>query len=730
PFIPFGAYEHDDFVLRGVALELPDGSRLVPDRMLSRLGSGALKVRSYDESAAIEVGDGEIAQGMPVPSRPQMVSFDFPIPPEARTAFELDLSSITHADGEVIVSLYPPAAAPLSARLFIDSKPPEIVVPFPAPGVLVRGKVRLDATARDEAGGIAGPDASLDGVPVTLPLEIEAASLPAGVHEFVVRARDRVGNEAAKRLSFYTENENPLPPGVLRSPEAQGSPAARPGIKVELRDPQGDELRLELRRGWKLGTADGSVRAYAAVYPLDPPKTRRSESEAAVEPSVLSAVDGARAEISTVSGFPGHRFELRLPDARLERARVTWTGSTLPGRQLTAWAWDYETGAWTYKVAGPSGPLSWELDLVREVRNGTANILVLDPPLPAAAEKGFTIAWLSDPQYYAASYPAVYESMTKWVAEQYRAGEIDYLIATGDMVDVAVDEKQWHNADRAMSILDEAGIPYGVASGNHDVQQEALVYDTFLHYFGDARDTRLGSRTVGGSWRGGIHSYDLVSFGSQDFLFLYLGYGLESDPDAVKWASGILATHPNRVAVICLHSYLKANGARAAKADPVFERLVRPFPNVALVLSGHIHGAARSERLVEFPGSDSRKVHELLADYQSGPMGGSGFLRLLRFDPVRSLVSVRTYSPYLDKRNFFSPEKDEFELSFSFPPPVKLVSTDSIAVEVFGSDVLAFRDGIVSGSMVELAEPTGGAWYPVALDHFGGKSSSAKIFLP
>ncbi|MDP3177550.1 MAG: hypothetical protein Q8M76_06575, partial [Spirochaetaceae bacterium] len=183
--------------------------------------------------------------------------------------------------------------------------------------------------------------------------------------------------------------------------------------------------------------------------------------------------------------------------------------------------------------------------------------------------------------------------------------------------------------------------------------------------------------------------------------------------------------HPDRAAIVCLHSYLQASGATAGRAAPVFANLVAPFPNVALVLCGHIHGAARSERVLSLPDGGSRSVHELLADYQSGPMGGSGFLRLLRFDPELGTLSVKTYSPWTGQSGFFAKEQDEFELAVPLPGAEKLVATDLLRVEVYGSEILASRDGISSGSIATLPVPPGSAWYLAAQDMYGGRSTSA-----
>ena len=60
--------------------------------------------------------------------------------------------------------------------------------------------------------------------------------------------------------------------------------------------------------------------------------------------------------------------------------------------------------------------------------------------------------------------------------------------------------------------------------------------------------------------------------------------------------------------------------------------------------------------------ADGTRVHQILANYQMGALGGAGYLRLMRFVPARRHVEVRTYSPYLDR--FKSDAANAFELEY------------------------------------------------------------------
>lgn len=74
-----------------------------------------------------------------------------------------------------------------------------------------------------------------------------------------------------------------------------------------------------------------------------------------------------------------------------------------------------------------------------------------------------------------------------WIAANQEALNLEYVIHTGDIVNIWDDFDQWEVADKAMKVLDDAGIPYGVLAGNHDVDQKDNNYTNYYTYFGDQR---------------------------------------------------------------------------------------------------------------------------------------------------------------------------------------------------------------------------------------------------
>ncbi len=281
-------------------------------------------------------------------------------------------------------------------------------------------------------------------------------------------------------------------------------------------------------------------------------------------------------------------------------------------------------------------------------------------PSPTPMPEPFTIAWMSDTQYYSRSFPQIFLIMTRWLVENREKENIVYMGFTGDIVHNDT-EKQWKNADDAFRLLDGV-LPYGVLAGNHDVGTSKEDYSSYGERFGEARFS--DKPFYGGSYENNRGHYDLIEAGGMELIFVYMGWGV--DDAGIDWINGVLQGYPDRLAVLMLHEYLSTSGDQTEVGQTLFERIVSPNKNVRFVLCGHNHGVTRRTDAVDDTGDGTpdRIVYQILADYQAEPKGGNGFLRLLRFVPALGRVYVSTYSPYLEKDECFEGE-DSFILSFN-----------------------------------------------------------------
>lgn len=361
-------------------------------------------------------------------------------------------------------------------------------------------------------------------------------------------------------------------------------------------------------------------------------------------------------------------------------------------------------------------------------------------PLIAATQQSFTLAVIPDTQNYidfrhqtAAGFE--FDASTLFI-EQMRyiaansvsnGGDIAFVAAVGDvwqhqskLIDAAhqlrgiglepdpvlarnavrseqVSAIELPRATEGYRIISRAGLPFGVAPGNHDydaawsvagyppnrvrayselerkVEDLGILHvgglDNFRRVFGDDSEFFRDRPWYIASHDGGANSAQRFSAAGYDFLHIALE--MQPGDDALRWAETVLERNPGLPTIVTTHDYLSVTGERLpyplidlARVDPDFhnsaeqlwQKLISRHDQIFLVLSGHQHGQAHRV-------DNNRKgnpVYQLLADYQSRgqvakdagrkrPVGiGDGWLRLLRFDftITPATLAVKTYSSH------------------------------------------------------------------------------------
>jgi hypothetical protein len=307
---------------------------------------------------------------------------------------------------------------------------------------------------------------------------------------------------------------------------------------------------------------------------------------------------------------------------------------------------------------------------MRRLMSGCVRVLVaavvLSVAVLAQTTGEFTIVALPDTQIYAKEYPQIFAAQTKWIADHKTEMNIQTVIGLGDIVDAGGRISQWQTADAAYRLLDGV-VPYFAAIGNHDYDANNPAGRTaytknFNNYFGPAR--YRGKSWYSGSYPAGSNEnfYGTVTLGGTQYLILVL----ECFPRdaALNWAAGILKANADKPVIVVTHAYTYYDNMRMSKCDSnssysfavgadndgedIWTKLLSKYANVVMVLSGHVVQGDGTGRRADI-GANGNLVNQILADYQSWPVGGSGYLRLITVKPAMNQVSVRTYSPYLDK---------------------------------------------------------------------------------
>ena len=278
----------------------------------------------------------------------------------------------------------------------------------------------------------------------------------------------------------------------------------------------------------------------------------------------------------------------------------------------------------------------------------------------------FRLVLLPDTQYYASSSKRIahFNAQTKWIVNQRAAQHLVFVTHVGDIVDhgsigSANNKAEWDRADKAMKTLDgdlkanpDGVIPYGAAPGNHDYDVVYLKAGIaqFLKYFGPQR---YKGRTwfVGASPNSQSMAQEFSDAGRR---YLHLALEWKPSDKTLLWAQGLIAKRPTVPVIVSTHQLMGTGdpGKRSNSGDTtdsggnnsgesLYRKLAVPFPQVFLMLCGHIHGDGR--RVDKGPLGHS--VLQVLADYQKDPSGGNGWMQLITFDAAAKKVGFKALSP-------------------------------------------------------------------------------------
>jgi hypothetical protein len=295
----------------------------------------------------------------------------------------------------------------------------------------------------------------------------------------------------------------------------------------------------------------------------------------------------------------------------------------------------------------------------------------------------FVIVALPDTQYYAADHPEILQAQSEWLVDQAGSSDVALVVHEGDIVDKD-EPRQWAVAARSLHALDGV-VPYMVTSGNHDYARSATVVsrDSLLNRYFPAT-TFAAMPSFGDTFEPDHveNSFQLIDAPGGPWLVLSLEFGPR---DAVlAWADQIVKQHRSTPTIVVTHAYLYSDNTRydhltrpdqlwnphvylddrvpgsVNDGQEIWRKLIRDNDNILFVLCGHDLedgvGRLTSTR------SDGSQVHQILANFQMEPLGGGGYLRVMKFSPAERRVTVQTYSPFLD--TFKADPDNDFTLDY------------------------------------------------------------------
>ena len=707
PFDETSTENRDDFTIRNARLVLEDGT--------------TINDLNYSDS------EKELAVGDDVGAT-KVYDFGFDIPEKFFNAKAYELDTTELEDGAYTVS-----SGTETVKVTIDNTAP-IVTPTIEYGKEYKGNFTIAAKVIDDS-AVREVKVKLDGEAISLPYDTSSAKLKSGEHILSIETTDIAGNTSIKTIGFSTTTEMPNAPEILSPVDGSTLEGTDVDLKVKVTDPTADKMKVQLYEGYKYLPKDDNITTYANTSFTEPPKQVTSDSDQIItEEEKISETDAKYLEISSTDEFPYHRFEVDVDGSvdKNDELLMDWVGKSLKGRKVSIYLWNYNANKWELKdwhVAKDEKNFELQASTfatAEYVKDHKVQVMIQDE-IASSAAYDYSFVWMSDTQYYSESYPFIYHKMTSWIAEEKENLNIQYVFHTGDLVDKSYMEDQWINVDRSMKTLENASIPYGVLAGNHDVNHTTNDYTKYYEYFG--ADRFEDETYYGGAYKNNRGHYDFINVNGNEYLMMYMGWGVnEAD---MEWMNQVLAEYPNSIAFLNFHEYLEVTGKRSTIGNEIYKKVVKPNENVVAVLSGHFHGV---ETLVDEIDDDGdgvtdRKVYQMLADYQGGPEGGQGYLQLLKVNQNSNKISVVTYSPYLDRYNFYDaddyPGKDHFEMEVDLGPQEKLVATDSFKVQVFTDNLIdevkKVENGeIAQASLKNIKTNTKYGWYANIEDDFDG----------
>lgn len=303
-------------------------------------------------------------------------------------------------------------------------------------------------------------------------------------------------------------------------------------------------------------------------------------------------------------------------------------------------------------------------------------------PSPSAAPRtvdgagsAFTLAVVPDTQHEVFGKDRRLRQRMEWLVRRKDALDLRFVAHVGDLTNWGwLEESQLSVASDGLRPLEQAGIPYSVAVGNHDTR--AVGWDGRGGYGGGAYqdnpecprrfsteecDSNLLVRhteeindvldadrfgAVRGAYEAGTidNVYSTFQAGGLDWLVLDLE--LWPRRSVVAWANDVVSAHPRHNVVVNTHSYLTSRdaiyeGAPYGSTSPaaLWKRLISRHRNIVMVLSGHVGTAGtRVDR-----GVHGNRIVSLRQNFDSLTTNP---VRLITVDTQAGELRTRIVAPY------------------------------------------------------------------------------------
>ncbi|MCL2546571.1 MAG: S-layer homology domain-containing protein [Oscillospiraceae bacterium] len=481
----------------------------------------------------------------------------------------------------------------------------------------------------------------------------------------------------------------------------------------------------------------------------------------------------------TTTAIPAHEFTVDVGNYTGDVA-LSYSGESIGGERVRFSVYNPNTGTW--ETVGTRGG---SLDASVVVNAGT---YAVNGELRARAEVVMvgngadTFAWLADTQhlplflslreaergptinatrtnYDFTDIVGLYNILMQHVAWRYRDGYIAYMTHSGDIISSGpIGHGQWEVASEAFGILDTYGVPWGVVAGNHEVGNppgglppgewfDMGDYTQFAQWFGAQRFA--GQDHYGFHDDQNIHSYNLITMGGRDFLFINLGMGREANAATQTWVEGLIEQYGHRNIIVQVHQYLSHNGggrfnisyggSQRAVGQGIWDNIINPNPAIQVVLCGHDRGAVTHYRTRD----DGSVVLEMMMNYQTVDVSRlitstnsyfqsnhDAFFRYMTI--TDDGMDFTTYSPWVDRYNAFHANVDTGSVDVEWRPTNRRLTTNAFsayAIDLVAPPIVT-ETGVASGTTISAnaALSDGIGWFATITDAETGLITFTPVF--
>lgn len=261
--------------------------------------------------------------------------------------------------------------------------------------------------------------------------------------------------------------------------------------------------------------------------------------------------------------------------------------------------------------------------------------------------------------------------MYKWLVDNRAAKNLQVVIGVGDITDANLDP-EWAMIKQAIEQMSAASLPYTLVRGNHDTYTatregyKGRGEAGFDQYFGPGTPYYEQIEKMGGFYDTNSSKNTYLRLEANGSKWLIICMDHHAGDAALNWMGGLCETYSDHKVIISTHIYQNAEGDPISygglsdspnNGDDKWNKLAAKYPNVEMVLSGHIG----SDRIVttQVKGDHGNTVTQMMIDPQGldERLKGAGFIAMFYFNADGTEFYTEMYSveknAYLMNENQF-----------------------------------------------------------------------------